>query len=149
MDSQETIGSSATFIGSLFESAGFYQQSFWLDRLNTGLLISLGSLIYLIAILISIGEFLSSGKAKSLAWLLIGPGLFFSAITLRTEAKGVDWKFGSQQRNTSEVLEIARQTVPSKGVSENYTPRISTMFSWYERLISDVVNNIVNVISLT
>lgn len=146
----DAVGSSGTLAAAALETAGYYYQSFLLDAYMGPMEGALGSLIYIIGALVGLIVFLGMGNYKFAAWFFLGPGLFFSAVAPRTDAPGVDWVWGSEQRNSVEAKNSAEgMAADDRGLTnvQGYTPRISSLFGWYNKLISTSVREIVGTIN--
>ncbi len=140
------IGSSGTLAAASLETAGYYYQSFLLDAYMGPMEGALGSLIYIIGAIIAMVVFLGMGRFKFALWFFLGPSLFFSAVVPRTSTEGVDWLWGDEQRNSIEAKNSAENMAADdrgKTAVQGYTPRISALFGWYNKLISGTVQEIV------
>lgn len=140
------VGSSGTFAATMLESAGYYYQQLILDSLAGPLTGSLGALIYIVAIIVAVISVVSTGKYSFGAWLLIGPGLYFSTVVPRTAAIGSEWALGNTPRNTELVQAEVKELLKSQKLSSdsNVAPaQVSYLFAWYNNLASSAIKEIV------
>ncbi|MCB0358404.1 MAG: hypothetical protein KDD44_02170, partial [Bdellovibrionales bacterium] len=138
------VGSSGTLAGAVLESTGYYYQSFLLDSMMAPFEGSLGALIYISAAIVAIVTFVMQGKYTFTMWFLIGPSLFFSAVVPRTVTTGSNWMFGDEQRDIDKPATGAQNTVATGlgSGAATYQARISSLFAWYNDLISDTVREV-------
>ncbi|MCB0346616.1 MAG: hypothetical protein KDD66_15990 [Bdellovibrionales bacterium] len=142
----DAVGSSGTLAAAALETAGYYYQSYLLDAYMGPMEGSLGALIYIIGAIIAIVVFLGMGQFKFALWFFLGPSLFFSAVVPRTSTEGVDWLWGDEQRSSIQAKHSAEyMAADDKGLTnvQSYTPRISSLFGWYNDLISGTIQEIV------
>lgn len=141
---EDFIGSSGTLVGAVLETLGTYYQSALLDSIGQTLLGSLGALFYCVAIAVGLVSYAVTGKAKNILWLLIGPGLFAATVGMRSSSNGVDWRFGNQERNQEKVDKLVSEN--RTGASGLGTARVSSLFYRYDRLVSDIIQQLVSII---
>lgn len=155
---QALLGASGTMIGAALETVGFYYQSFALDALTQPLKSSAGALVYTVGVVAAMFEYVSTGKYSLGKWFLLGPALFFAVIENRTPTMGADWRYGNQPRNVQLAHEqsedMLRQTLrqvnlnTGGGGQQQLTPAyVSSVFAWYDDLISSIVQEAVRVLS--
>lgn len=136
------IGSSGTLIGAALETAGYYYQSWLIDAMGTPFASAMGSLLYIVAVLIGIISYVLMGEYKFSVWLLLGPGLFYFCLFDRTDTAGSDWQFGGEPRDRAQLEEQVIEQL--KGVDKPYQPKISRVFAYFNALVSTTVSSLVD-----
>lgn len=131
-------------VAAVLESAGYHYQSHILDEMTPAFTGSLGGLIYLVGVAVTIFAVAIRGGYRFGPWLLIGPPLFFSMVLPRSEIDHVQWKFGQQERDEDGRVpeEVAKLNGEGGGAA-----RVSTMFAKYTKLVSGTVQEMVKVIN--
>jgi len=149
------IGTSGTLVGAALESVGYYYQSYMLDAFLPLFEGSLGALVYIVGAMVALITFVVAGRYKFGLWFFLGPGLFFAVVVPRQATSGSDWWYGDERRNTEE---LQRSVQASLGVdlklnpddeANAYKPRVSSLFAWYNNLVSSTTREIVKTLDGT
>lgn len=157
------IGSVGSLMGAALETAGHYMQSILLDMLANGVANSIGTLIFLIALISALLIVAIGGEYKYGLWFFIGPPLFVWLITVRVPSTGANWQFGERSYSKTEVYRAtqdlfdpqqsnsstdngARQVSPTV---QRATPQVSLFFKWWDQFTSNLVQNFVGVLQIS
>ena len=118
-------------MAAVLETAGYIYQARILADLKSAFEGSLGGFVFLVGIVVAITTFAVKGAFKQLAWLLIGPPMFFAVILPTSTIDSAQWRFGNQDRNQSKVLREVTDVTGQQGSNI----QVSKLFARYVKLI--------------
>jgi len=134
----DTNGATAVLVAAALETAGYKMQSIVLHDLGS-MIRNLGMLIYIGAAMVALVMFVVFYRFQNLLWFLMGPGLFYFFVFSTVKSVGVDWQFGSQTIVDGRTL--------NQAIGEEVDADVSWLFDQWNKLISAVVQEIVQVVA--
>lgn len=154
VDPKVTDGSKAAsgvLITAALESVGYLMQSRVLDNLSE-MIGWLAALVYLGIILSVILTVAMHGNYKPVLWMLVGPPIFafvsgvkFTNYENRTEAAGVEWRMGAFKDAANSVPKVIMAS--DLKMDPKKAPRVSYLFHQYNKLISEIMQRLIYVIT--
>jgi len=101
----------------------------------------------MVVILAALFSMAISGNYRLGANLLLGPSLFFAVLIPRTATSGVVWMYGGEVRDTKRVQEELDKLLEADGnAGQRYQPRVASVYLYFDRLTSSIVQNFIAVI---
>lgn len=138
---------SSTMIATIFSRLGYHYQDYILVALGAPLQSTIGGLLYVVGVIITMVVFITSGRFKMGLWLLLGPGLYLTTILTTVETPGPIWQFGSVTRPTEKVQTEVEYVLRGDGYNDVDRAKVSMLFSMYDDLVSGVIDEIVRVLN--
>ena len=131
--------SAGTFIGAAFATAGQYYQSYAIDLLTyplQGFIV----LAFVIGCLATLAAYAFKGGIQGGALIFLGPILFIAVVMQRSDAPPVAWTAASTDQEQKSVSDTVSKIVEEK----KYQPRVSSVFSAFDGLVSKFVQQTSN-----
>lgn len=154
------FAASGTLIATTLEAVGYFNQQYLLDVLSKPMSSSIGGFLYLFSIVVAVTSVVLTGKYNLSRWFVFGPVLFFAIIGSRVETEIPKWQFGNQARNDEDVsnktadvlcgqgdLTAAEQASCDGTSLAPATANVTALFAGYNKVVSETVQAIVQVIS--
>lgn len=141
------MGMVGHWVSAILQTAGMYGQSHMLESYSS-FIFSLGTLIFMFAMLAAIATVAIHGNFGQLIYFLVGPGLFLFMLTVKVDVCSVRFQFGEATIEDS----CSRLKVPLLAVAKDYyrnTAKVSWFYAEYDRLVSYLVEKTVSVITDT
>lgn len=148
------VHSSISLIAAVLQTAGYYTQELFLDRMQD-FFNHTGAFIYTISIIGGVISYAIFGSYRAVRYLLIGPALFWFLVGARAESDGVIWKIGNGSPRTAvgpvtsdEAAKAVREMVDNtkdetSETAVNKKIRISSAFNWFSQVIDTVTETFV------
>ncbi len=130
-------GVAATMIAASLETDGYLMQSIILRDLK-GILKWLGILIYVASAMFALAYFAIYHEYDQGLWFLLGPPIFHFILTT-TPSAGVDWQVGREKGIEPDGVNAA--------ISETVNANVSILFHEWNKIVSDIVQQSVAIIS--
>jgi len=151
------ITSAGTLVAAVLETAGFLTQARLLEDFRAFFMAG-GGLIWIIAGIGGLISIVLYGSFRAARYLLIGPALYWMLIGPTTPVQGVMWKLGGGEAQSKDgtttpqgsaqyVREVVGRTnADGTAVQSNVPVEASTVFVWFTTLISDIINEAIDVV---
>jgi hypothetical protein len=148
----EQIGSAAHLVAVNLESAGQILQSRLLDSISAdgaSLGASIATLIFVITATTSIFSWAVLGNRSIGMWLLIGPSLFWMAVSFRVPSVGPSWNFGERTYSAENALKNTKAVIAPAGEmnsGDKKQMKVSWLFAQYDEIVSNILQSLIYIV---
>lgn len=137
-----------TLVAAVIETVGYYSQETILEGM-TVTFFRLGILIYVIAIIYAIMQYMMTSSPRIITWLIICPGIFSFLIFCRTESSGSVWRFGTYDDKLDgfdSLPAVLQKQFPDKDLTTEKA-KVSWAFDRWNVFVSNVYNELIKIIT--